>query len=257
MSVQHAFAAALLDPQPTCPPGLTTWNGSDPARRFAIYRNNVIVSLVDALADSFPVTQELVGEDFFRAMARVFAYAHPPRSPLLAFYGDQFPDFIAQFPPAGGLPYLADVARLEFLRIRAYHAGDAAPVAPTQFAAALGDAAALPTLAFDLHPSLAILDSPSAIVSLWAAHQGAGDIATVMPDVPETALVLRHALDVEVMQVPRVAGQFVAALLDGKTLGGALEAAAQLDADFDPTGTLALLIQKDAVTALHSSRRSP
>ena len=257
MSVQHAFAAALLDPQPACPPGLTTWNGSDPGRRFAVYRNNVIVSLVDALADSFPVTLELVGEDFFRAMARLFAYAHPPRSCLLSFYGDHFPDFIDRFPPAAGLPYLADVARLEFLRIRAYHAGDAAPVSRAQFAAALSDETALPLLAVDLHPSLAILDSPSAIVSLWAAHQGAGDIATVVPDMPETALVLRYGLDVEVMQIPPATGQFVAALLVGKALGDALEAAVRLDADFEPTSTLARLIQKDAVTALHPPRRSP
>lgn len=53
MSHQQAIAAALLDPAQPCPPGLTTWNGSDPAHRFAVYRNNVIVSLVDALADTF------------------------------------------------------------------------------------------------------------------------------------------------------------------------------------------------------------
>lgn len=53
MSHQQVFAQALLNPAQSCPPGLTTWNGSDPARRFAVYRNNVIVSLVDALADTF------------------------------------------------------------------------------------------------------------------------------------------------------------------------------------------------------------
>ena len=113
MSHQQAIAAALLDPAHPCPPGLTAWNGSDPARRFAVYRNNVIVSLIDALADTFAVTQELVGEAFFRAMAREFAYANPPTSPLLAFYGDTLPDYIEHFPPAASVPYLADVARLD------------------------------------------------------------------------------------------------------------------------------------------------
>ena len=99
MSAQTAFAAALLDPELPPPDGLVAWNGSDPARRFAVYRNNVVVSLVDALADTFAVTQELVGEAFFRAMARVFALADPPKSRLMAFYGESFPNFIAGFPP--------------------------------------------------------------------------------------------------------------------------------------------------------------
>ena len=70
---QAAFAAALLYPARPCPPGLHAWNGSDPAARLAVYRNNVVSSLIDALADTFPVVQQLVGEEFFRAMAGVFA----------------------------------------------------------------------------------------------------------------------------------------------------------------------------------------
>ena len=79
----HGWAQALLDPEADCPPGLTTWNSSDPATRFAVYRNNVVCSLVDGLAAAFPVVQALVGEDFFRAMAAVFVRRAPPRSPVL------------------------------------------------------------------------------------------------------------------------------------------------------------------------------
>jgi hypothetical protein len=253
MTQQHAFAAALIDPEPTCPPGLTTWNGSDPARRFAVYRNNVAVSLVDALADTFAVTRELVGETFFRAMARVYAYARPPASRLLAFYGDTFPDFIERFPPAAGLPYLADVARLEFLRVRAYHAADIAPVAVDRFAAALGDEAALPTLRLRLHPSLAVLTSRSAVVSLWAAHQGVGDLAAIAPNQPETALILRHGLNVEIIGMAPADGIFIAALLHGTPLGPALQEATSADATFNPAQSLGLLIQKNAVIELHAT----
>lgn len=73
------FAAALLDPARPAPAGLTSWNGSDPAQRFAVYRNNVTVSLIDALADTFPVVQALVGVDFFRTMAREFVRATSTR----------------------------------------------------------------------------------------------------------------------------------------------------------------------------------
>ena len=67
MNSQQAFANALTDPAQPCPPGLISWNQSDVAQRFAVYRNNVMASLVDALADTFVVTQELVGPEFFRA----------------------------------------------------------------------------------------------------------------------------------------------------------------------------------------------
>jgi hypothetical protein len=256
MSHQQRFADALLDPEQPCPPGLTTWNGSDPARRFAVYRNNVIVSLVDALADTFAVTQELVGETFFRAMARVFAYANPPTSRLLAFYGEAFPDFVGRFPPAAGVPYLADVARLEFLRVRACHVADVAPVRTEDFAAVLADADNLPHLNLSLHPSLAVFDSTAAVVSLWAAHQGLGDLATVVPDVPETALVVRDGLDVEVSEISRAAGVFIEALQRGETLGSAMVSAQAVDPDFDAAMPLALLIQKSAITALYSLRRT-
>ena len=252
MSPQRCFAEALLEPEQACPPGLITWNASDHARRFAVYRNNVIVSLVDALADTFAVTQDLVGEAFFRAMARVFAYTNPPTSRLLVFYGETFPEFIERFPPAASLPYLADVARLEFLRVRAYHAADVAPVRSEDIVAVLADEDKLPDLGLALHPSLAVLDSAAAVVALWAAHQGIGALATLVPDVPETALIVRDGLDVEVMSIPRASGVFIAAVKRGATLGDAMAAAQSVDRDFDATLPLALLIQKSAITALYS-----
>lgn len=256
MSSQGLFAAALLDPGLPCPDGLTTWNGSDPTQRFRVYRNNVIVSLVDALADTFGVTRELVGEEFFRAMARLFAYAQPPQSRQLAFYGAGFPDFIADFPPAAGLPYLADVARLEYRRVLAYHAADAAAVSPAEISAVLADESALSTLGLHLHPSLTVLSSAFAVVSLWAAHQGVVDLLTIAPAFAETALVLRQGLDVEVMQIPPAAGVFVAAISAGSPLAAAADQAAAIDADFDLVGILGLLLQKSAITALHPSRRN-
>lgn len=251
---QSAFAAALLDPDLTCPAGLTAWNGSNPAQRFWVYRNNVIVSLIDALADTYPVTQELVGEDFFRAMARVYAPANPPQSRLMAFYGEAFPGFIESFPPAAGLPYLADVARLEYRRVIAYHAADVPGVGAEAVAAALNDHAILPMLRVALHPSLSVLSSASAVVSLWAAHQGSLELSTVAPDRPETALVLRNGLDVEVLHIPEETGAFICELQAGACLGRVAAEAVSIDADFDLASILGLLFQKSAITALIPSR---
>lgn len=250
MSDQRIFAAALLDPDAPCPAGLTAWNGSDPIQRFAVYRNNVIVSLIDALAETFPVTQELVGEEFFRAMAGVFARAAPPKSALLAEYGQGFPAFIERFKPARGVPYLADVARLEMLRVRAFHAADADPLPPDQISQALADSERLPALRVTCHPSLGVLSSRYAVVSLWAAHQGLGDLARVEPGVPETALVARVGLEVQVVALPPGGDALVASFLRGLTFGEAAALAASAAAEFDLTANLALLLRYGVLTDL-------
>ncbi|MGS0757134.1 HvfC/BufC family peptide modification chaperone, partial [Roseateles sp. GG27B] len=125
------------DPQRPTPSGVRVWNGSDPSARLAVYRNNVVSSLVDALAETFPVVEQLVGSEFFRAMAVLFVRQAPPRSRVLAHYGQAFPSFIADFEPAQGLPYLADMARLEVARVAAYHAADADSVSAAMVSLAL------------------------------------------------------------------------------------------------------------------------
>jgi len=250
MSDQRLFAAALLDPVAPCPAGLTAWNGSDPARRFAVYRNNVVVSLIDALADTFPVTLELVGDEFFRAMAGVFVRTAPPKSALLAEYGEGFPAFIERFEPARSVPYLADVARLEMLRVRAFHAADADPVTPDRVARALADPEQLPALRVTCHPSLSVLSSRYAIVSLWAAHQGVGDLACVNPAIPESALVIRAGREVQVVALPPGGEVLTARLADGLTLGEAAGlAAASAGPDFDLAANLALLLRFGAFSS--------
>lgn len=173
------FAAALLDPQAALPPGLVAWNGSDPGRRFLVHRNNVLSSLIDALADAFPVVQALVGEAFFRAMASVFVRSAPPRLRLLVQYGSAFPAFVECFGPARSLPCLSDVARLEFARTEAYHAADAAPLPQSAMQAALGSGERIGELRLGGHPSLRVLSSPCAFLSVWAAHQGADNLAEI------------------------------------------------------------------------------
>lgn len=248
MSLQREFAAALLDPERPCPAQLKTWNGSDPAVRFAVYRNNVVASLTDALGETFPVVRQLVGEAFFRAMARCHVRAAPPRTRILAHYGASFAAFIEDFAPAAGLPYLPDVARLEFLRVRACHAADAPVADAGALAALLGEPARLPHLRLDLHPSLALLCSPFAIVSLWAAHQGALDIARVDPGRAEDALVLRNGLEVEVIGLAPGEAVLIGLLQEGLPLGRAAGEAAALAPGLNLAAPLAQLIRTGAIS---------
>ncbi|SFO83700.1 DNA-binding domain-containing protein [Pseudomonas borbori] len=248
MNSQAEFVAALLDPERDCPADLKTWNGSDPAARFAVYRNNVLSSLIDALAASFPVVQQLVGETFFRAMAAVYVRHSPPRTRILADYGADFPAFIQGFAPAASLPYLADVARLELLRIRAYHAADAAPLDADALATALAAPERLASLLLRLQPALGLLDSAFAVVSLWAAHQGALTLAEVDLDQAQCALVLRNGLEVEVLGIRSGDAVLIQALLQGRPLGAATQLALACDPAFDLGACLAHLLRAGAIT---------
>ncbi|MBM3487112.1 MAG: DUF2063 domain-containing protein [Alphaproteobacteria bacterium] len=128
--IQAAFADRILGRRRGVPGALDAAS----ARRFDIHRNNVYASLVEALRTRFPVVERLVGPSFFPAMAASFIDDHPPRSPVLIEYGALMPTFIATFSPAADIPYLADVARLEWLRHAAYHAAEAEPLDPATLA---------------------------------------------------------------------------------------------------------------------------
>jgi hypothetical protein len=256
---QRQFAAALLDPQRAAPPGLRAWNGSDPAARLAVHRNNVVCSLVDALADSFPVVQQLVGVEFFRAMAGLFVLGSPPRSRVLAHYGRDLPSFIAAFGPAQGLPYLADVARLEVARVMAYHAADVGLVSEAMVRLALASGERMGELRLVLNPSVITLSSQHAVVTLWAAHQSddEGGIGSFEVDVPESALILRTGLDVLVLPAPRGAVDFVEAVRAGLNLGDAVARALAVAPGFDLTATLNPLLAHGALSSIQLPPRLP
>ncbi len=243
---QAGFAAALLDADRPPPPGLRAWNGSDPARRFGVYRNNVIVSLVEALGDTFPVVKQLVGDEFFAAMAGVHVRTHPPTSPVLAHYGAGFAGWLEHFAPAQAVPYLPDMARLEFARVQAYHAADATPLPAEAIARRCADAASLPASRPVLHPSLQVIRAQHDVQTLWAAHQHEGEWPAFELERPCAMLVLRDPTDeVLVIAIDSDTADFVEALRRGASLSDALHAAPQADL----SAALALLIRHGALVA--------
>jgi hypothetical protein len=247
-ALQADFAAALLDPVRALPDGVTAHTRARPDKRFAVYRNNVVTGLIRALKTRFPAVMGVVGEVFFAAMAHAFVTAHPPRSPLLMVYGDDFPDFIAGFAPADDLPYLADLARIEAARTRAYHAADARALDPAELQAlAPGELAAV-RLTF--HPSAEIVRSAHPVVTIWAMNSGIAEPAPIEDWRGEDALVLRPGDLVEVRKLPAGGAAFLAALSGGATLQAAAEAAVAECAAFDLPANLAGLIGSGLVTGL-------
>ncbi len=237
---QNDFAAALIDRALPVPDGVTSWTQPLPARRFGVYRNNVSGALVEALAVRYPVVKRLVGEEFFRAMAREYALHNLPRSPVLIYYGADFPDFIAGFEPAGALPYLADVARLDSAHWESYHAKDAIAVPQGAFASLAP--ATLANVAFEFLPSVRILSSPHPIVAIWRTNTEDAAVQPVDLTLAEDALVARPEMAVEVRTLPAGAAVFLSALRDGRPLGEAAATALQTAANFNLSQNLAGLI---------------
>lgn len=249
-SVQAAFGAALLDAAPAVPAGLRSWNGSDPARRFAVYRNNVAVALTQALADTFPVVKQLVGSEFFAAVAGVYWRAQPPHSPVLARWGEGFADWLAGFAPARSLPYLPDMARLEFARVAAWQAADAQALPAAVLQASLADAPSLPRARLMLHPSCRVLRSPFDVRALWAAHQQDGDWPAIDLDRPCAMLVLRDPADeVLVIGLDDAAAAFIGALGEAASLAEALQRAPGVDL----VDALALLLRHGALVGIDNA----
>lgn len=219
--LQRRFAAAMLEPTPPADIGLATYR----ATVFANWRN--------ALGATFVVVRELTGAAFFAAAVDAFAHAHPSRGGDLNVYGDAFPDFLATYPPAQDLPYLADVARLEWAMDEAQRAADApGSVADLIAAVAAADGA---TLRFALDPSCRLLRSPHPVLRIWRAHQPGGepleDIALAGAD--DRLLVRREDGQVTVERVAAGEHAWLAALYAGATLAAALDAALAVDAAFD------------------------
>jgi hypothetical protein len=236
--LQRAFAAAILADQPAPLAGIVQAGGIAPERRIQVYRNNSLITLGEALKATFPVICRLVDERFFDYAARAFILAHPPRQPRLADYGDGFADFLAGFEPAQTLPYLPDVARLEWAINAAYHADHREPLRPEVIAAIPVDD--YPGLTFTLDPACAVLRSPYPVDELWRANQPERDGSGVDLGGGECRLLV-HRVDDDVRLQRLGAGEhaMTAALAAGHTLGDAFAAALAEEAGFDATALLA------------------
>jgi hypothetical protein len=242
------FVPPLLDPDLATPASVAGPNGKAATKRYNIYRNNVTVSLIGALAAVFPATMRITGEDFFRAMARFHVRQTPPTSPLLFEYGHDFPDFIARYEHAQSMPWLADVARIERAWLDAYHAADADALNPQT----------LPTIpperlaetVFDPHPATRIVRSRFPAVTIFSMNKGDGPITKIETTEPEDALIARPALDVIVRRLPPGGAIFLSALLAGQPLGIAAETALADHPAFDLAANLTGMLEAGVFTAV-------
>jgi hypothetical protein len=206
-------------------------DGLAAAARLNIYRNTLFGSLTNALRLSYPAVHRLVGADYFEAAAQTFIEGEFPRSAYLDTYGAGFPDFLARLPHAASVPYLADVAHVEWAVSRALHAPDVEPLD-------LRLLAELPPVdrgrvRFVPHPSVSLIRSSYPADTIWRAVLAQDDAAlagTDFTDAPLWLLIERLSTGVDVKRLTELAWRYTAELCAGQTLQAAIEAVAQIDA---------------------------
>lgn len=239
MSDQTTFRTALLDPAQPTPPGLLDGAGNPAGTRFSVYRNNVTASLTEALEQTFPIVQKLIGEENFKTLAITYLRAHPPSSPILSRYGQGFADFLEGFEPLAHLGYLPDTARLEQALVTSYHAGDATPIDPAVFSQTPPEDLARLRLTFA--PSVLLLRSHWPIHGIWRFNTEVN--APQPPQTGQNVLITRPDFDPIPRLLPPGGGVFISELAGGAPLGQAAENASNATADFDLSALLSLLIQ--------------
>jgi hypothetical protein len=218
--LQRAFTEFLLSspgtaPDPALCSAIRAQQGVSTERRLGIYKNNVYTQLIGALTDSYPAVHRLTGEDFFRFAATEYIFANPARSPTLVGYGDKFPDFLRDFEPAGPVPYLPDVARLEQLYLESYHAAEARSLARADVAKRLSARTAQSRLR--LHPSARLMESPFPVSRIWELNVQTSTIdgKRRISGGAEYLLIVRPHATVEVRRISRGAHAALTALAQG------------------------------------------
>lgn len=251
---QQAFATALFEPDAAAPV-LARVKGDAGELGLALYRGKLTSAWDKTLSAAYPVLRQLVGEEFFSALSRAYGMAHPSGDADLNQFGDGFAGFLERFEHVADYPYMPDMARLEWALHRAHFATDADGLDAASLGALTPDQ--LEAARFTLHPACCLLQSEWAVAPLWQAHQaGSGVDFPAQLAVPCFAVVARPHWRAELAQVSQAAHDALTVLSAGGTFGAALDAAFELDEDFDVAAHLGQWLQLSLLTALNASCRS-
>lgn len=244
MITQTEFHAGLLNAGLPVPDGLLGLDSSPAGKRYDVYRNNVTHSLIEAMKAAFPLVGKLIGTQNLEGLAGMFVRAHPPTSPLMMFYGAEFPDFLANFAPLAHIGYLPDCARLDMALRRSYHAADADALTPAALQAIPSDE--LGNARFALAPASVILASKWPLYDIWRFNAVAG--SPKPRGIAQDVLITRAEFDPEPHLLPPGGADWLLALDAGHPLDVAHENALMRVPEFDMAACLTQALSTGALT---------
>jgi hypothetical protein len=243
--LQREFAQALR--YPAAPVPAVRDRGLSPSQRLQVYRNNSHSALSSALRSVYPATERLVGEEFFAAAAHDYLQANPSHSGNIQDYGGAFPEFLHGFAPAASVPYLADVARLEWDRVQAALAPAHTPL--DLAALARVPAELQPELHFSQQPACRILGSDYPVLAIWEFCQASEDADGLNIGGPgECVLIARPRLDVYARRLTAGEFCFLTSLSKGAAFAAACAEALQAEPGFDVVARFGALVQEEILT---------
>lgn len=226
--LQNRFAAAMVDPTASLPPELLPpSSGPGLERRFTVHRATYGKSLAQVTAAAFPSVAAILGPTRIERAGIAFCTKHPPRKAALWQYGGEFPDFLETFEPLQNIPYLPDLARLDWACHLAWFAEDASRLDPSRLTQIAPERIA--RITFIAHPAARIVASPFPIDSIKRALANRTDDSEKIrvPEQGETALVTRPHADVSHQPIQPPQAELVVGLLNGVPIGEALDHASR------------------------------
>lgn len=228
--LQAAFASAVTGEDGTAFAGHVEGDTALALRRLAIYRDAIAANRRGALRAAYPVVARLVGDGFFDEAVRLLLQESPPGCADLNRYGAGFAAFLASYAHAASMPWLADVARLEWAWHESLRAADAEGLDFEALAGVPEDAQ--PGVRFVLHPAVRLVRSAWPVLAVWEANQPGRDGTAERDDGADEVLVWRDEQRVRMRLLAPKEAAFVECLARGLALE---EAAALLDGwDFAP-----------------------
>ncbi|MEO8443358.1 MAG: DNA-binding domain-containing protein [Betaproteobacteria bacterium] len=250
--LQELFGAAMSARDERALP-LIAGDEAEARKRLAIYRANIAANAAGALAAIYPIVRTLVGAEFFAGLAQAYSAAHPSASGDLNELGAHLADFLPAFAPAHSLPYLPDVARLEWLAHRAHYAADHPPLDVTAVAGFTESDYA--RLAMTLHPAVGVLSSAYPLFRIWEVHQDdyRGELAVDLSSGGEHVVIYRPQFRAAVARLSTGEAVFLAAVARGALLGPALADALNNDPGFNFAASLQNWARANIVVALRAT----
>ena len=221
----HLFSSLTDAPSPQLLADISTTSQSDDEamKRLAVYQNNYAHGMIQVLKDAYPVILRLVGDEFFGALALQYAQSTPPQQAAMQSYGKSFPEFLQSHPSCQELPFLADVARIEYYYIQCFHGRDIEPINLNHLLAE--EESDLPNTRFIAHSNCYLLTSDYPALDIWYANLEEVVAELDLSELSASRVLLYRNNDyqVETVQLNDMAYRFCELLFQGNSIADAWE----------------------------------
>lgn len=255
--LQRSFAQFILGDETQMGSASLSLKKSSPSQfkdeqRLQVYRNNFVISLREALAGVYPVVFKLVGEVFFQHAANEYIKRHSSRTGNLHNFGDAFAVFLDCFPGLETLPYLPDVARLEWAHHQVFHTGESSALNLPALAEL--DEKQIAGLTFQISESCRLLDSDYPVLSIWQANQDGNENTISLDEGGVQYVVLRHGQQIEFHLLSAGFFTLIDSLAQSKTFSIACDDALAIESGCDIAAALHFLVEQKIVSGFSGSQ---